>query len=74
MVGMDFVYIASVVEQHQKWFKNYNHIELEIPRKFKRKLNKGTDEMVEVPRNILRIYAGFENLNVKTFTEFHIES
>ena len=74
MVGMDFFYTASVVEQHQKWFKNHNHIELEIPRKFKRKLNKGTDEMVEVPRNILRVYAGFENLNVKTFTEFHIEN
>ena len=74
MVGMDFVYIASVVEQHQKWFKNYNHIELEIPRKFKRKLNKGTNEMVEVARNILRVCTGFENLNVKTFTEFHIES
>ena len=65
MVGMDFFYTASVVEQHQKWFKNHNHIELEIPRKFKRKLNKGTDE---------RVYAGFENLNVKTFTEFHIEN
>ena len=35
--------IDKNVKQHQK----YNHIELEIPKTFKRILNKKTDEMVE---------------------------
>ena len=42
------------LKQNLKSFKNYNHIELEIPEKFKTVLNKETDKKEKLPRNILK--------------------